>query len=92
MSIRPRTVLLATFGVAAVVFCVVQDRVTATGARQYVTLQDAALATGSAPVSIDDVMKPAVRRGVRQGALSGGVVVAVGGAAAAALRRRSGRV
>ena len=86
-----RTVLLASCAAAIAVFCVVQDRVTATGARQYITLQEAALARGAAPVAIDEVMTPAVRRGVRDGALSGGAVLALGAAAASVVRRRSGR-
>jgi hypothetical protein len=68
------------FVAAAVVFCVVQDRVTAAGVREYVARQRQALAagspegTGQAPaVRIDDVMGPAKRRSVEQGALWGGI-------------------
>ena len=91
MGVQPGTVLLCAAAAGAATFCIVQDRVTAEGARQYVTLQEAASVSRSTPVAIDDVMRPAVQRGVRQGALSGGVVFAVGAAAAVALRRGSGR-
>ena len=78
MRLRPRTIILMTFVLALVVFAVVQDRVTAAGARQYVTLQRAALAGRGAPVTIDEVMIPAVKRSVRQGLAWGGAVM-VGG-------------
>jgi hypothetical protein len=69
--------MLVTFAAALVIFAVVQDRVTASGARQYVALRHAESAGGSGSVTIDEVMSPAVERSVRQGlAWSGGVVAA----------------
>ena len=64
------------FVAAAVVFCVVQDRVTAAGVQEYVARQRQALAAGTPgtpAVGIDDVMGPAKRRSLEQGALWGGV-------------------
>ena len=68
------------FVAAAVVFCVVQDRVTAAGVQEYVARQRQALAgspgtpAGQGPaLRIDDVMGPAKRRSLEQGALWGGV-------------------
>lgn len=83
-------VLVFPFAAAIVVFCVVQDRVTAAGARRYVELQRAAATgAGSAP-TIDEVMRPAVRDSVQQGLLWGTVTfVSAGGAVL--LVRRSGR-
>ncbi len=67
---------------AVVVFCVVQDRITAAAVGQYVALQRAALAGGSAsttpPVTIDHVMRPAIGRSVREGAIWGLVTLAAG--------------
>jgi hypothetical protein len=88
---RPRTVLLVTMACALVVFCGVQDRVTAAGARQYVLLQRAAWSGGGAPVTIEGVVGPAVRRSVREAGLWSGVVLAAGFAAAAALAWRERR-
>jgi hypothetical protein len=81
-------IALVTLGVAIIVFCVVQDRVTAAGARRYVAMQRAALAAGQPPVAVDDIMKPAIARSVRDGLLwSGGVVLAGVVIAAVAGRR-----
>jgi hypothetical protein len=85
---RPRTILLLTLAAALVVFAIVQDRVTAAGARDYVTQQRAALDGRAAPVTIDGVMRPAVRRSVRLGASWAAVVMAIGLVGAAALRTR----
>ena len=59
-------------------FAIVQDRVTADGARRYVALQRERIAAGAPPVPVQDVMGPAVERSVRLGALSGGAVFAAG--------------
>ena len=60
------------------VFLTVQDRITAAGARDYVGRQRAA-AVGQAPaVTIEEIMRPAVKRSVRVGLLWGGVVLAAG--------------
>ena len=72
----PRTILGVTFVAALVVFAVVQDRVTASGARQYVAAQRSAPAAGSTPITIEEVMAPAIRRSVRDAiAWSGGVML-----------------
>ena len=73
---------------AVVVFAVVQDRVTAAGARRYVALQRAALARQGPAVSVDDIMRPAVAQSVRDGLLCAGVVLAGGIAVAAAVGAR----
>lgn len=59
-------------------FCIVQDRVTAAGARRYVALQRSALAGRGPRVTIDEVMRPAIDASVRYGALSAGAVLAAG--------------
>ena len=87
-----RTILGVTFVAALVVFAVVQDRVTASGARQYVALQRPALAAGGgAPVTIEEVMAPAIRRSVLQGLMWTAVVVAGGWAGSWFLVPGSGR-
>ena len=77
-----RAVLWITFAAALAVFCIVQDRVTAEGARRYVALQRDALAGRGPAVTIDEVMRPVVNRSVRLALFSSGAVVAVGMAAA----------
>ena len=80
-----------TFVAAVVVFAVVQDRLTASAARQYV-LQQQAAANGAGPaVTIDEVMKPGVRHSVRVALLWSGGVMTMGLAAAATIARRSRR-
>jgi hypothetical protein len=74
---------------ALVVFCVVQDRVTAEGARRYVALQRAAAESGGLADGLDEVMRPAIRRSVAQGLLWGGVVMLSGLATTLVWRRRS---
>ena len=66
------------FVAAAVVFCVVQDRVTAAGVRQYVALQREAIGAGGPVLTIEEVMRPARRRSVEQGVVWGGLVAAIG--------------
>jgi hypothetical protein len=90
MPIRPRAVLLIAVTTAIVVFCVVQDRVTADGARQYAELQRAAAAGHGDPVTLDEIMRPAVRRSVQQASAWGAVVIGAGIIAAGVLRSRSG--
>lgn len=80
-----------TFVAAIVVFCIVQDRLTAAGAREYVRLQRAAMAANRTPVMVDDIMKPAVRHSVLEGLLWSGVVLGSGCAVAAVVARRSRR-
>ncbi|MGH9350058.1 MAG: hypothetical protein ACRD26_22620 [Vicinamibacterales bacterium] len=86
-----RGVFWITVAAVVTVFCVVQDRVTADGARRYVALQDAALEGRGRPVTIDDVMRPAVDRSVRLALWWSGAVAALGAAAGAAVRRASRR-
>ena len=61
---------------ALLVFAVVQDRATASGARAYVARQRAAVAGRAASVTIEEVMGPAVRRSLRDAlGWSGGVML-----------------
>lgn len=76
---------------ALVVFAVVQDRATGAGVGQYeLAYRDAAAGRGPR-VTIDDVMKPAVARGVHHGALWGGIVFITGVGGTFAARRLLGR-
>jgi hypothetical protein len=68
-----------TMLVALAAFAVVQDRGTASGAREYVARQREALAGRGERVTIDEVMQPAIDRSVRDGLLAAGGVVIVGG-------------
>jgi hypothetical protein len=88
MTRRSRTILLITVAAAVMTFAVVQDRVTAAGARRYVALQREALARGAAPVTIDEVVKPAVRQSVHQGLVWSSLVLATGVTVAAFAGRR----
>ena len=87
MRPRPRTVLLLALVTAVVVFCGVQDRGTASGARQYVDRQQAAAAGRGEPVSVDEIMRPAVRRSVEDASLWSALVLGAGVVAAVVLRR-----
>jgi hypothetical protein len=82
----PRTVLFMAVIVAAIVFCGVQDRVTAAGARRYVDLQQAAAQGRGARVTVDEVMRPVVRQSVAAGSAWGAVVLAAGAVLAGTLR------
>lgn len=75
--------------VALAVFCVVQDRVTAAGARRYAALQRDALAGRGRAVTIDEVMRPAIDRSVQQGLFWGGAVMVAGFSVAGAIARRA---
>ena len=88
MAVGPRRILIATAIVAVVVCAVVQDRVTAAGARRYVALQRAALAGRAHTVTVDEIMRPAVAQSIRQGLLWGGAVVVCGVGMAAAMAAR----
>ena len=83
MPPRVRAILLLTVVAAAIVFAYVQDRVTASGAREYVMRERDAIERGGSDVTIDQVMEPVVDRSVRQG-LTWGTMVLVAGLAAAA--------
>jgi len=88
MRLRPRAIVMLTAVAALVVFAIVQDRVTAAGARRYVSLQRDALAGRGQAVTIDEIMRPAIRRSVQQGLLWAGVVVVSGLGVAGAVGRR----
>jgi hypothetical protein len=81
-----QTGVLIAVAAAFAVFLIVQDRFTMLGSRRYAAMQRDALAGRGTAVTVDDVMRPAVRRSVQQGLLWGGVVLAVG--LTVALRRR----
>jgi hypothetical protein len=83
-----RGMLAIAVVLAAVVFSIVQDRLTAAGARQYVDLQRAAAEGRRSPVTVDEIMKPAVRRSVAQASLWSAVVMVAGAAVAFAIRDR----
>ena len=83
MPPRVRVIVLLTVAAAAIVFAYVQDRVTASGAREYVMRQGEAIERRGSSVTIDEVMDPAVDRSVWQG-LKWGTMVLVAGLAAAA--------
>ena len=70
--------LAITFVAALAVFCIVQDRVTAAGARRYVALQKDALAGRGPVVTIDEIMQPAIDRSVRNGLLAATGVIVLG--------------
>lgn len=83
-----RLLVTASLLIGFAVFCFVQDRVTAAGARRYVALQQEAVAAGRAPVPVETVMAPAIAESRRSGLLWGGGVALVGLAAAAIAGRR----
>ena len=89
MAVRPRGILIATALVAVVVFAVIQDRVTAAGARRYVALQRAALAGRGSSVTVDEIMGPAIAESVHEGLLWGGVVLVSGVGIAAVVSARA---
>ena len=84
---RRRGVWLAA-AAALATFFIVQDQFTVVGSRQYAAIQREARAGRGAAVTVDEVMKPAVDRSVRQGMLWGGVVLAAGLALVSTLGRR----
>jgi len=75
---------------ALVVFAGVQDRLTVAGVGQYLTLQREAIAGRRPAITIDEVMKPAVARGVQQGTVWGGLVLIAGLSGTLVVRRRRG--
>jgi hypothetical protein len=88
MTRTVRAGALATLVVAAMVLAYVQDRVTASGARRYVSLQRQAMSGLGPPVTIDQIMRPAVALSVHQGLLWAGGVLVAGCAVTAAIARR----
>ncbi|MBI2828655.1 MAG: hypothetical protein HYX77_05225 [Acidobacteria bacterium] len=90
MNTHVRWIVLVSVVAALAVFLVVQNRVTAAGARRYVTLQRSAIAPAPR-VTIDEVMRPAIDRSVRQGALWGGAVLLAGLGTAAVVSSRHRR-
>ena len=87
MRVHPRTVLLVALVTAVVAFCRVQDRFTASAARQYVDRQQAAVEGRGDPVTVDEIMRPAVRRSVEDASLWGAAVMGLGVVVAVVLRR-----
>lgn len=85
--IRPRYLVAASVLAGLFTFAVIQDRITAAGARQYVAMQREQAAAGRAPVRVDAVMAPAIASSARQGALWGGGVFGLGLIVAAAAAR-----
>lgn len=80
--------VLITAIAALVVFSIVQDRVTAAGANRYAALQREALAGHGRAITVDEVMRPAIRSSVRQGVFWGGGVMILGLSAAGVVSRR----
>lgn len=85
-----RRVIWLALAAALAVFCIVQDRVTAEGARRYVALQNEALGGRGRLVTIDEVMRPAVDRSVRLASLYSGAAAALVLAAGIVIRRARG--
>jgi hypothetical protein len=83
-----RKVLWMTLAAAVAVFCVVQDRVTAEGARRYVAVQKNAIAGRGPTVPINEVMDPAIARSVRLGLIASVMVLVAGGGVGFVIRRR----
>jgi hypothetical protein len=89
MSRAPRVIAALALIAGFATFCVVQDRVTAAGARRYVEMQRAALAGAGRPVTIDEIMRPTLTQSVWRGVEWGGAVALVGLAVAGAVGRRN---
>jgi hypothetical protein len=83
--------VLATVVAAVVVFLAVQDHEVGAGAGRYVAAERAALAGRGPAVSVDEMMRPAVRDSVRRGLVWSAVVGAVGLVGTIVLTRRSRR-
>ena len=88
MGLRPRAIVVISALAALVVFAVVQDRITAAGARRYVAIQRNAIAGHAQPVTVEEVMRPAIDRSVQQGLIWGGLVLVAGMGVAGAIARR----
>ncbi len=84
---RSRVIIVVTCALALATFAVVQDRVTAAGARLYAATARAAIARGTEGVRLEEVMAPAIRRSLRWGVASGGTVLVVGLTVARLFRR-----
>jgi hypothetical protein len=84
---------VAVFSVVAAVgvFCVVQDRVTAAGARQYVRMHREAAAAGGPEPSLGQMMDRAVRQSVWYGLVAGGATAGAGLGAGVLAGRRTRR-
>ena len=76
---------------ALVVFAVVQDRLTVAGVGRYITAYRDAAAGRGIPVTIDEVMTPAISHAVRQGTAWSGAVLVAGLAGTFAARRLRSR-
>jgi hypothetical protein len=71
-------VLIVTCALALATFAVVQDRVTAAGARHYAAIQRGNVATRARPVTIEEIMAPAIDRAVLWGGAAASVVIILG--------------
>jgi hypothetical protein len=71
-------VLIVTCALALATFAVVQDRVTAAGARHYAAIQRGNVATPGRRVTIEEVMAPAIDRAVLWGAGAASIVIILG--------------
>ena len=85
-----RSIVLTCIAALAV-FAVIQDRITGSGVGQYVAKYHEAVAAKRTPLTIDDVMRPAVAHGVRQGTLWSGATLIAGVAGTVIVRRRARR-
>ena len=88
MLFRSGKALAISAVVAVATFAVVQDRVTAAGAREYVALQRVAMAEGRQGPSIETVMAPARARAVSWAGGAAGIVFAMGASLSGRLRGR----
>ena len=85
---RRRVLVVIALLAGFAVFCAVQDRITAAGARRYVALQRDAAAGRGAAVTVEEIMQPVIDRSVRAGLAWGGGVAAAGVAVALIAGRR----
>jgi hypothetical protein len=83
--------VLATLVAAVIVFLAVQDHEMGAGAGRYVAAERAALAGHGPAVSVDEMMRPAVRDSVRRGLMWSALVGAAGLTGTIVLTRRSRR-
>ena len=88
MAVR---LVLATLVAALVVFLAVQDHEVGAGAGRYVAAERAALAGQGPAVTVDEMMRPAVRYSVRRGLVWSAAVGALGLVGTIVLTRRSRR-
>lgn len=88
MGSHARVIVCVSLAAAVLVFAFVQDRVVTSGATRYAALQRQAISGQGTGATIEEVMRPAVDRSVRQGLGWATVVLVAGVGAAAAIGRR----